>query len=58
MSSLGFRDFRVRTLGDCARIQVCAEQIPLLMEQRKIIIAELKKTYKAVLLDLEARDGQ
>ena len=58
LASLGFRDFRVRSLDDCARIQVKAEQMPLLMERREVIINELKKTYKAVLLDLEARDGQ
>ncbi len=58
LASLGFRDFRVRTFEDCARIQIRAEQMPLLMELRDVIINELKKTYKAVLLDLEARDGQ
>ena len=58
LASLGFRDFRVRSLDECARIQVVAGQMPLLMERRDIIVNELKKTYKAVLLDMEARDGQ
>ena len=58
LASLGFRDFRVRTLGELAKLQVCSSQLPLLMELRKQIINELKKDYKAVLLDLEARDEQ
>ncbi len=54
--SLGFRDFRVRTLGECAKIQLPASQLPLLMEHREKIVAELKKAYSAVLLDLETRN--
>ena len=54
--SLGFRDFRVRTLGVCAKIQLPASQLPLLMDHREKIVAELKKAYSAVLLDLETRN--
>lgn len=54
--SLGFRDFRVRTLGDSAKIQVASEQLPLLMRHRIEILNELGKAYKSVLLDLETRD--
>ena len=54
--SLGFRDFRVRTQGECAKIQLPASQLPLLMEHREKIVAELKKAYSAVLLDLETRN--
>ena len=54
--SLGFRDFRVRTLGENAKIQLPASQLPLLMEHREEIVRELKKAYCAVLLDLETRD--
>jgi len=55
--SLGFSDFRVRLLGDAARIQVAASQLPLLMEKRALILETLKKEYSAVLLDLEIRHG-
>ena len=58
LASLGFRDFRVRTLGEQAKLQVQSSQLPLLMQFRKQVIDELKKDYKAVLLDLEARDEQ
>ena len=54
--SLGFRDFRVRTLGESSKIQLPASQLPLLMEHREEIVRELKKAYSAVLLDLETRD--
>ena len=54
--SLGFRDFRVRTQGEGAKIQLPASQLPLLMEHREEIVRELKKAYSAVLLDLETRN--
>lgn len=56
LSSLGFSDFRVRLIGGCARIQVPARQMPLLLEHREQIAAGLKQYYSGVLLDLEARD--
>lgn len=55
LSSLGFRDFRVRTSGDIAKIQVREEQIPLLMEKRKEILKTLGDLYDSVCLDLEVR---
>ena len=58
LSSLGLRDFRVRTLGDCAKIQIRAADMPMLLEHRTSILEKLGKDYKGVLLDLEARDGQ
>ena len=54
--SLGFRDFRVRTLGENAKIQLPASQLPLLIDHRAEIVRELKKAYSAVLLDLETRN--
>lgn len=51
--SLGFTDFRLRLLDECARIQIREKQIPLLLEKRLEILQELKKYYSAVLLDLE-----
>jgi len=54
--SLGFRNFRVRLLDGCARIQVPPKQLPMLMELRERILDELGRRYRGVLLDLEARD--
>lgn len=56
--SMGFTDFRVRLLGNCARIQLPEEQLPLLLNERAAILTELKKYYSAVLLDLEVRSEQ
>ena len=53
--SLGFRDFRVRMLGDCARLQLREEEFALLTEKRQEILDGLKKEYAGVLLDLEVR---
>lgn len=52
---LGFRDFRVRLWSDSARIQICEAQLPLLLEKQTELLAELKKDYSSVLLDLEWR---
>lgn len=56
--SMGFTDFRVRLLNGCARIQLPESQLPMLLDGRVAILAELKKYYSAVLLDLEVRDEQ
>ena len=53
--SLGLTDFRVRYFAGAARIQVPEGQVPLVLEKRAEILAELKKDYPAVLLDLEVR---
>ena len=55
LERLGFRDFRVRLLGGNAKLQVRAEQLPLLLEKREKIIAGLAPDYQSVLLDLEVR---
>lgn len=57
MSSLGFRDFRVRMVGDIAKIELRKEQFPLLMENREEILGFLKGSYQSVCLDLEPRGG-
>lgn len=54
--SLGLTDFRVRLLGGAARLQFPEQQFPKVLEKRARIIAELKKYYDAVLLDLEVRE--
>ncbi len=55
LASLGFRDFRVRLLDGCARIQVKPDQLELLVKRREEIASELGKEYRAVLLDLTTR---
>lgn len=57
LMQLGFSDFRIRLLGDAARLQLRPEQLPRLLEHRQAILAELKKYYSSVLLDLEVRNG-
>lgn len=53
--SLGFSDFRVRRVDGCAKIQVPAAQLQSVLEHRERIIAELKRYYPSVLLDLDVR---
>lgn len=53
--ALGLKDFRVRMLGDAAKLQVPADQFGKVLEEKEKIIAELKKYYSSVLLDLEER---
>ena len=55
LASLGLRDFRVRRVGDAAKIQVRAGQLALVLENRERILSELGKHYADVWLDLEAR---
>ncbi len=53
--SLGFTDFRVRMAGTAAKLQLPENQMPKLLAHRAEILNELKKTYSAVVLDLEVR---
>lgn len=55
LTALGFRDFRVRSMGDMAKIQIREEDLELAMTHRKEILNELKRHYTGVLLDLEVR---
>lgn len=55
LENLGFRDFRVRLMGENAKLQIREEQIPLLTEKRNHILEGLKPLYKNILLDLEVR---
>lgn len=56
LAAMGFRDFRVRLFGGGARLQLRAEQLPLLTRRRPEVLAALKRYYPAVLLDLEVRE--
>lgn len=55
LSSLGFTDFRVRSREGVAKIQVTAEDLLKMMENRETVFTELKRYYKEVTLDLEVR---
>lgn len=55
LSLLGFSDFRVRILGDCARIQLPAGQIDGFLAGREAVLAALSPLFSGVLLDLEVR---
>lgn len=55
MRSLGFTDFRVRNIGDDAKIEVVSSEFELLFKNREKILRELSKYFNKVLLDLEAR---
>ena len=58
LMQMGFSGFRIRQLGDAARLQLPAGQLSNLLEQRQTILRELKQHYSGVLLDLEVRDEQ
>ena len=53
--SLGFSDFRIRMHHGDARLQLPANQLEQLLAHREQIVAELKKYYPSILLDLEVR---
>ena len=55
LRELGFTDFRIRLLDDCAKIQIKEQQLPLLLQHRQEIADKLKTDYTSVLLDLEVR---
>ena len=57
LRNLGFSDFRIRLMGDAAKIQLPEPQISQLLLHREAILAAFKKDYSAVLLDLEVRNG-
>lgn len=52
---MGFSDFRIRKIGDTARIQLPEAQMSSLLARRSEIVDRLKKYYKNITLDLEVR---
>lgn len=58
LKNLGFSDFRIRLLGNAARIQLPEGQLPLLLQFRQEILSHLKQSYSSVLLDLEVRSHE
>lgn len=55
LHSLGLRDFRVRTLGDMARLQVREEDLEFVLSHRQAICSHFRNLYASVMLDLEVR---
>lgn len=55
LKEMGFRDFRVRLLGDGARIQVKEDQMALVFQKRKEIAEVFRPLFSMILLDLEGR---
>ncbi len=55
LQSLGFSDFRVRLTENGVKLQLRNADLPLLLQHREQILAELKKDHDNVLLDLEVR---
>lgn len=53
--SLGFRDFRVRSQGNTAKLQLREADLEAVLGCREQITRELRKYYDSVLLDLEVR---
>lgn len=53
--AMGFRDFRVRRMGDAAKLQLRDDQLNMALANRKRILSALRGDYSAVLLDLEVR---
>ncbi len=55
LSSIGFTDFRVRMIGNSAKIQIPEAQLSDLIKKRSEILKVLSKYYDSVMLDLEVR---
>lgn len=53
LRSMGYRDFRIRVSGDCARLELRGEDLEKGIRDREEIIKTLNKTYSRVLLDPE-----
>ena len=58
LASLGFTDFRIRTLGETGLLQVTEDDMPLARERFGEIRERLCGPYADLLLDPEARHGQ
>lgn len=55
LKGMGFSDFRVRTLGSCARIQIKKQDFPLIFKHWETIQSTLAERYDGVTLDMEFR---
>jgi len=55
LRELGFTDFRVRVMGDAAKLQLPHDQMGKAIIEKSAIINAIKPHFKAILLDLEGR---
>lgn len=58
LKDMGFSDFRVRLMGEAARLELTEAQLPLLLEKRALVLDTLRQRYSAVLVNLEVRNEQ
>lgn len=56
LARMGFSNFRVRKIGDTAKIQLPGSQLKDLLDHRTEIINIFKQYYKNITLDLEIRE--
>ena len=54
--SFGFTDFRVRVMGEAAKLQLPKEQMNRLLEKRLDVVKAIKPFFPEVLLDLTGRN--
>lgn len=52
---LGFSDFRVRVLGQAAKVQLKPEQMGKFVEQREAVLEKLRPYFGEILLDMQGR---
>jgi uncharacterized protein len=55
MFAFGFTNFRVRILGDAAKLQLPQDQMTAALEKRDALLDALKPLFASVLLDMESR---
>ncbi|NLZ71328.1 MAG: ATP-dependent sacrificial sulfur transferase LarE [Clostridiaceae bacterium] len=55
LSQMGFTDFRARILGDTAKLQLPAQQIPIAAQKHTELVEALSPWFNDVLLDLKPR---
>lgn len=55
LNKLGFKDYRVRTDGRNARLELTADDMLLAVEKRKEIVASLKEYFEIISMGLEER---
>lgn len=57
LAEAGFRDFRVRLLGDMAKIQLRKKDMNHFFSDREVILKKFASLFSETVLDLKVRDG-
>lgn len=57
LRKMGFSDFRIRVLGDAAKLQITGEQMGAAIQKRGEILRALAPLFPEVMLDLKERPG-